>query len=82
MFSDIDGTLVHYPSPDAHREVWADDHGSLTGASRVHRGFSIYVDKVMPPDTSVVLNIHGVNINCLESDECVHVVLITYLVRM
>ena len=66
MFSDIDGTLVHYPSPEAHREVWADDHGSLTGASRVDRGFSIYTDTVMPPETSVVLIHHNVNIGSLE----------------
>jgi len=44
-FSDIDGTLVHYPSPEAQREVWADDYGSITGPS-VHKGFSIYTDTV------------------------------------
>lgn len=44
-FSDIDGTLVHYPT-SAPGEPYEDDHGGITQES-VHPGFSLYTDKVL-----------------------------------
>jgi len=46
-FSDIDGTLVHYPTGDAAApgEPYADGFGSITQES-VHPGFQLYTDKV------------------------------------
>lgn len=66
IFSDIDGTLVHYPSQEAQREVWADDHGLVTGPS-VDRGFSVYKDTAgrkhrvmqLPPSTTGLRGIIG-----------------------
>jgi hypothetical protein len=44
-FSDIDGTLVHYPTSQPG-EPYEDEHGSITQES-VHPGFSLYTDKVL-----------------------------------
>ncbi len=46
-FSDIDGTLVHYPTGAAAvpGEPYADDFGAITQES-VHPGFQLYTDKV------------------------------------
>lgn len=46
-FSDIDGTLVHYPTGDAATpgEPFEDVYGSVTQES-VHPGFQLYTDKV------------------------------------
>lgn len=43
-FSDIDGTLVHYPTSPAG-EPYEDEYGSITQES-VHPGFQLYTDKV------------------------------------
>ena len=44
-FSDIDGTLLHYPTSQPG-EPYEDEHGSITQES-VHPGFSLYTDKVL-----------------------------------
>ena len=44
-FSDIDGTLVHYPTSQPG-EPYEDEYGSITQES-VHPGISLYTDKVL-----------------------------------
>jgi hypothetical protein len=44
-FSDIDGTLVHYPTSQPG-EPYEDEHGCITQES-VRPGFSLYADKVL-----------------------------------
>lgn len=66
-FSDIDGTLVHYPTSPAG-EPYEDEHGSITQES-VHPGFQLYTAKggkrhkvlALPPNSAGLQGIISLN---------------------